>query len=183
MKIAVLGVGLIGGSIGLAARRRLQAEVVGCGRSPERLARAVELGAIDRAASSLAEACAGADVVFFAGPGAGLPPQGRGAPGACGPETVVTDVGSTKGELVEAIGADERFIGGHPLAGGGSAGGEKSRGDLFKGARWYLTPTEHSSGLLYDRLQRTLSALGARPQAIDPEGHDRLMAAISHLPH
>ena len=183
MKVAVLGVGLIGGSIGLAARRRLGAEVVGCGRSPERLARAVELGAIDRAAGSVAEACAGADIVFCAGPVALLPEQAREALAAAGPETAVTDVGSTKGELVAAVGGDERFIGGHPLAGAETAGVENAREDLFEGARWYLTPTERSSGLLYDRLQRALSALGARPQAIDPRGHDRLMAAISHLPH
>jgi prephenate dehydrogenase len=182
-RIAVLGVGLIGGSIGLAARRRLQAEVVGHGRSPERLRRAVELGAIDRAAGSVAEACEGAELVFCAGPVAALPGQAREALAACGPETVVTDVGSTKGELVAALGDDERFIGGHPLAGAETAGVENARADLFEGARWYLTPTERSSGLLYDRLQRTVAALGARPQAIDPERHDRLMAAVSHLPH
>lgn len=183
MKIAVLGVGLIGGSIGLAARRRLEAEVVGCGRSPERLARAVELGAIDRGAGSLAEACEVADLVFCCGPVAALPEQAREALAAAGPDAVVTDVGSTKGELVAALGADERFIGGHPLAGAETVGVENAREDLFEGARWYLTPTERSSGLLYDRLQRALAALGARPQAIDPQGHDRLMATISHLPH
>jgi len=183
MKIAVLGVGLIGGSIGLAARRRLEAEVVGCGRSPARLQRAVELGAIDRGAASVAEACEGAELVFCAGPVAILPEQAREALGACGPDAVVTDVGSTKGELVAAVGGDERFIGGHPLAGAETAGVENARADLFEGARWYLTPTERSSGLLYDRLQRTLSALGARPQAIDPQSHDRLMATVSHLPH
>jgi len=183
MKIAVLGVGLIGGSIGLAARRRLDAEVVGSGRSPERLARAVELGAIDRGADSVAAACEGADLVFCAGPVAVLPEQAREALAAAGPETVVTDVGSTKGELVEAVGDDERFIGGHPLAGAETAGVENAREDLFEGARWYLTPTEQVSGLLYDRLQRALAALGARPQAIDPQAHDRLMATVSHLPH
>jgi len=183
MKIAVLGVGLIGGSIGLAARRRLDAEVVGSGRSPERLARAVELGAIDRGVDSVAEACEGADLVFCAGPVAVLPEQAREALAAAGPDAVVTDVGSTKGELVEAVGGDERFIGGHPLAGAETAGVENAREDLFEGARWYLTPTERSSGLLYDRLQRALAALGARPQAIDPQGHDRLMATVSHLPH
>jgi prephenate dehydrogenase len=183
MKIAVLGVGLIGGSIGLAARRRLEAEVVGCGRSPERLARAVELGAIDRAAGSLAEACEGADLVFCCAPVATLPQQAREALAAAGPETAVTDVGSTKGELVAAAGDDERFIGGHPLAGAETAGVENAREDLFEGARWYLTPTERSSGVLYDRLQRAVSALGARPQAIDPESHDQLMATVSHLPH
>jgi prephenate dehydrogenase len=183
MRIAVLGVGLIGGSIGLAARRRLDAEVVGCGRSPERLRRAVELGAIDRAAGSVAEACEGAELVFCAGPVAALPEQAREALAAAGPETVVTDVGSTKGELVAALGEDERFIGGHPLAGAETAGVENAREDLFEGARWYLTPTENSSGLLYDRLQRAVAALGARPQAIDPQSHDRLMATVSHLPH
>src|SRR6476646_1254536 len=183
MRIAVLGVGLIGGSIGLAARRRLDAEVVGYGRSPERLARAVELGAIDRAAGSLAEACEGVDLVFCCAPVAALPEQAREALAAAGPETAVTDVGSTKGELVAAVGGDERFIGGHPLAGAETAGVENAREDLFAGARWYLTPTDPVSGLLYDRLQRALMGLGARPQAIGPAGHDRLMAAVSHLPH
>ena len=94
----------------------------------------------------------------------------RGARAACGPETVVTDVGSTKGELVAALGADERFIGGHPLAGAETAGVENAREDLFEGARWYLTPTERSSGLLYDRLQRAVCrprrpAAGDRPPA------------------
>jgi prephenate dehydrogenase len=176
-------VGLIGGSIGLAARRRLGAEVVGHGRNPARIERAVGLGALDRGAASVEEACAGAEIVFCAGPVAALPGQVREALGACGPDTVVSDVGSTKGELVEALGGDERFIGGHPLAGAETAGVENARADLFEGARWYLTPTERSSGLLYDRLQRAVSGLGARPQAIDPAAHDRLMATVSHLPH
>jgi prephenate dehydrogenase len=183
MRIAVLGVGLIGGSIGLAARRRLEAEVVGCGRNPERVQRAVELGAIDRAASSVAEACEGADLVFCAGPVMALPQQAREALVASGTETVVSDVGSTKGELVAELGDDERFIGGHPLAGAETAGVENAREDLFEGARWFLTPTEGSSGLLYDRLQRAIAGLGARPQAIDARTHDRVMATISHLPH
>jgi prephenate dehydrogenase len=182
-KVAVLGVGLIGGSIGLAARQRLGAEVVGYGRTPATLERAVELGVLDRAAGSVAEACEGADVVFCAGPVAALPGQAREALAAGSPETVVSDVGSTKGELVEALGDDERFIGGHPLAGAETAGVENARADLFAGARWYLTPTDRSSGVLYDRLQRLVSELGARPQAIDPDAHDRLMATISHLPH
>ncbi len=175
--------GLIGGSIGLAARRRLGAEVVGCSRSAATVERALELGALDRGAGSVAEACEGADLVFCAGPVAALPQQVREALEASGPETVVTDVGSTKGELVDALGGDERFIGGHPLAGAETAGVENAREDLFDGARWYLTPTDRSSGLLYDRLQRTVSDLGARPQAIDAAAHDRLMATVSHLPH
>ena len=183
MKVVVLGVGLIGGSIGLASRQRLGAEVVGCGRTPAKLERAVELGAIDSGTGSISEACEGADLVFCAGPVAVLPEQAREALAACGPEAIVTDVGSTKGMLVEAMGDDERFIGGHPLAGAETAGVENAREDLFEGARWYLTPTEHSSGVLYDRLQRAVAGLGARPQAIDAKAHDRAMATVSHLPH
>jgi prephenate dehydrogenase len=184
MRVAVLGVGLIGGSIGLAARRRLGAEVAGFDPDPETLARAIETGAIDRGVSTSAEACAGAEVVFCAAPVAGLAELTAAALDACGADTVVTDVGSTKRDIVAALGADERFIGGHPLAGAETSGVENAREDLFEGARWYLTPkSERSSGLLYDRLQRTVAGLGARVQAIDPEAHDRLMATISHLPH
>jgi prephenate dehydrogenase len=176
-------VGLIGGSIGLAARRRLGAEVVGWGRTPQTLARAVEIGALDSAADSLAAACAGADLVFCAAPVGALPGQVGAALAASGPDAVISDVGSTKGELVDAVGADERFIGGHPLAGAETAGVENAREDLFEGARWYLTPTDRSSGLLYDRLQRAVAGLGARPLAIDPHAHDRMMATVSGLPH
>jgi prephenate dehydrogenase len=184
MRIAVLGVGLIGGSIGRASKERLEGvEVVGWGRTQANLDRALELGAIDRAADSLAQACKDAEVVFCAAPVAALPAQVEAALAAGSPETVVTDAGSTKRELVARFGDDERFIGGHPLAGAETAGVENARGDLFEGARWYLTPTERSSGLLYDRLQRTIADLGARPQAIDAEIHDRLMATVSHLPH
>lgn len=184
MKIAVLGVGLIGGSIGLAARRRLDAEVVGFDPEPASLATAGEAGAIDRGVASVAEACEGAEVVFCAAPVAGLAELATAALSASGPDTVITDVGSTKRDIVAALGGDERFIGGHPLAGAETSGVENARADLFEGARWYLTPkSARSSGLLYDRLQRTLAGLGARVQAIDAEAHDRLMATISHLPH
>jgi prephenate dehydrogenase len=184
MKVAVLGVGLIGGSIGFAARRRLQAEVVGFDSDPATLAKAVDAGVLDRSCATVAEACEGAEVVFCAAPVAGLVELASDALGACGPDAVVTDVGSTKREIVAALGADERFIGGHPLAGAETSGVENAREDLFEGARWYLTPKpERSSGLLYDRLQRTVAGLGARVQAIDAEMHDRLMATVSHAPH
>jgi prephenate dehydrogenase len=186
MRVAVLGVGLIGGSIGLAARLRLDAEVAGFDPDASTLLRARELGAIDRAAPGAAEACAEAEIVFCAAPVGALPGLVAEALEASGEEAVVTDVGSTKRELVAAVAEREdpwRFIGGHPLAGAETAGVENARADLFEGARWYLTPTERSSGMLYDRLQRTLTELGARPQAIDPETHDRVMATVSHLPH
>jgi prephenate dehydrogenase len=183
MRIAVLGVGLIGGSIGLAARRRLDAEVEGFDPDPTTLERALELDALDKGASSIAGACEGAELVFCAAHVSALPDLAREALAACGEECVVTDVGSTKREIVSSLGQDERFIGGHPLAGAETSGVENARAELFEGARWYLTPTIYSGGLLYDRLQRALSELGARPQAIDPAVHDRLMATVSHLPH
>jgi prephenate dehydrogenase len=183
MRVAVLGVGLIGGSIGLAARERLDCEVVGWGPNRGTVDRALALGAIESASPTVEEACDGADVVFCAAPVSALPRLVAAALAASGADTVVTDAGSTKRELVDGFGADERFIGGHPLAGAETAGVANARADLFKGARWYLTPTERSSGILYDRLQRTVAGLGARPQAIAAAAHDRLMATVSHLPH
>jgi prephenate dehydrogenase len=186
VKIAVLGVGLIGGSIGLAAKRRLDAEVAGFDPERVNLDRGLELGAIDRAAATVAEAVDGAEVIFCAAPVGALPALAAEALAASGERSVVSDVGSTKRELIEglaATGADSRFIGGHPLAGAETSGVANARAEMLEGARWYLTPTERSSGVHYDLLQRTVSELGARPQAIDPETHDRVMATVSHLPH
>ena len=184
MRIAVLGVGLIGGSIGLAARERLgrrggrlrprpgDARAGGRARG-DRPRRRARRGGLRRAPRSSSAPRRWRRCRSW--------PRRRSRP--AGPRRVVTDVGSTKRELVAALGDDERFIGGHPLAGAETAGVENARADLFEGARWYLTPTERSSGLLYDRLQRAVAGLGARPQAIDAEAHDRLMATVSHLPH
>ena len=183
MRIAVLGVGLIGGSVGLAARERLDAEVRGFDPDSGRLDRARELGAVSSAHGSVADAVDGAEIVFCAAPVAALPALVREALDAAGEDAAVTDVGSVKRELTAALGSDPRFIGGHPLAGAETAGVENARTDLFDGARWYLTPTERTGGVIYDRVQRALADLGARPQAIDPEAHDRLMAVVSHLPH
>jgi len=186
LRIAVLGVGLIGGSIGLAARRRLGAEVVGFDRDAATSTRAVELGALDHEADSVTAAVDGADVVFCAAPVRVLPALVAEALAASGGDAVVTDVGSTKQALSAALAAHPdraRFIGGHPLAGAETAGVDNARAEMLEGARWYLTPTPESSGLAYDRLQRTVTELGARVQAIDPDTHDRVMATVSHLPH
>jgi prephenate dehydrogenase len=183
MRIAVLGVGLIGGSIGLAARRRAGAHVCGYDRDAAVCARALELGAIDTHSEELAGAVDGAEVVFVATPLASIAETVALALEHAGPECVVSDVGSTKRSLA-AAGADERFIGGHPLAGAETAGVEHAREDLFEDATWYLTPARGSTaGVLYERLHRLLSTFGARPSAIDPASHDRLMACVSHLPH
>jgi prephenate dehydrogenase len=183
MRIAVLGVGLIGGSIGLAARRHLDAEVAGFDPDRDLLGRAAELGAIDRPGESVAAAVEGAELVFCAAPVTALPGLAAEALDAAGEECAITDVGSVKRDVIAALGSESRFIGGHPLAGAETSGVENARADLFEGARWYLTPTQSTGGLLYDRLQRAIAELGARPQAIEAETHDRLMATISHLPH
>ena len=184
MRIAVLGVGLIGGSIGLAARKQLddEVEVIGFGRDRGRLERAMELGAIDRGSETLEWALEGAAACFACGPVGALRDQVVAALEAAPDDCVVTDVGSTKQRLVDSI-DDERFIGGHPVAGAETSGVEHARADLFQGAVWYLTPLERSSGLLYERLHRLVVSLGARPVAIDAATHDRLLATVSHLPH
>ena len=180
MRVALLGVGLIGGSIGLAARERLDAHVVGWNRRPGPLQTALEYGAIDEAVTSL-EQIGDADVAIASVSVDALPAAVRDLCDAL-PGAVVSDVGSTKEALVDAVDR-ENFIGGHPLAGAETTGVAHARADLFDGATWYLTPSESTTGVLYERLARFVSGLGAVPTAIAPADHDRLMAAVSHLPH
>jgi prephenate dehydrogenase len=182
VRVAVVGLGLIGGSVALAARERLEADVTGYDVSEGATEAALARGAVDRVGTTLADAVADAEVVFVAVPVRTLPEVAgaalAGAPTGC----VVTDVGSTKRAVVAAH-TDPRFVGGHPLAGAESAGIDHARADLFDGATWYLTPTTITSGVLYERLHRLLVGLGARPAAIDPETHDAILATVSHLPH
>jgi prephenate dehydrogenase len=182
VKLAVIGVGLIGGSIGLAARERLGASVIGFDASSEALRQAVKRGALDRTSSSLAEAVSVAEVVFVAVPVGAIPSAARQALDAAPEDCVVTDVGSTK-RAVLGVQSDPRFVGGHPLAGAENAGVAHARADLFEGATWYLTPTAMTSGVLYERLHRLLHSIGASPAAIDAETHDTILATVSHLPH
>lgn len=182
MRIAVIGVGLIGGSVALAARERTGATVTGADASADALERALDRGAIDRAATSLDDAVSDAEAVFIAAPVGALPELVGAALAAAPGDCVVTDVGSTKRAMLAAH-ADPRFVGGHPLAGAENAGVQHARADLFQGATWYLTPGVGTSGILYERLHRLLRALGAQPAAIDAQTHDRILAAVSHLPH
>jgi len=182
MRLAVLGVGLIGGSVALAARQRLGAQVTGYDDSPEALERALQLGALNSARSTVSDAVANAQAVFVAVPVGGLSEVVGAALAAAPQDCVVTDVGSTKREVVAAH-TDPRFVGGHPLAGAENAGVAHARADLFDAATWYLTPSASTSGMLYERLHRLLHGIGARPTAIDAETHDRVLAAVSHLPH
>jgi prephenate dehydrogenase len=182
VRIAVLGVGLIGGSVALAARTRLGATVTGYDSDPAALSAALDAGALDRGAATPEEAVADAEVVFVAVPVGELSGMVARALAHAGEDCVITDVGSTKRAVVAAH-DDPRFLGGHPLAGAETAGIRYARPDLFDGATWYLTPTATSSGVLYERLHRLLRGLGARPAAIDPDTHDTILAAVSHLPH
>jgi prephenate dehydrogenase len=182
MRIAVLGVGLIGGSIGLAARERAGAEVVGWGPRQPTLEAARDLGVIERIATTVEEAVRDANAVFACAPVELLTDLVAQALEAAPRDCVVTDAGSVKHDLVEAI-TDERFIGGHPIAGSETAGVANARADLFDGAAWYLTPRPDTSGILFERLHRLIVTFGARPSAIDAATHDRMLAAVSHLPH
>jgi prephenate dehydrogenase len=176
MRIAVIGLGLIGGSIALAARQRLGAEVAGMDIDP--LAR----GAIDRACASDAEAVEGAQAAFVAVPVSALQDAVGGVLERAPEDCVVSDVGSTKRGIVAAHG-DSRFVGGHPMAGSELSGLPHARGDLFEGATWFLTPSAATSDAPLERLRGLLEAIGARPSIIDAESHDRVVAVVSHLPH
>jgi prephenate dehydrogenase len=180
MRVALVGVGLIGGSVGLAARRRLGAHVVGWNRSPAALQTALELGAIDEAVEHVSD-IGDADIAIASVSVDALEGVVRELC-AVVPNAVVTDVGSTKQPLVDAIDC-ANFIGGHPLAGAESTGVQHARENIFDGAVWYLTPRAETPGVLYERLARFIAGIGAVPTAIAPTDHDRLMAAVSHLPH
>jgi len=180
VRVALAGVGLIGGSVGMAARHRLGAHVVGWNRSPAALEVALQRGAIDEAVTSIAD-IGSADVAIAGVAVDALQDAVRELCDAL-PGAVVSDVGSTKGTLLDAIDR-ENFIGGHPLAGAEATGVAHAREDLFEGATWYLTPRDATPGVLYERLARFVTGLGAVPTAIAPDDHDRLMAAVSHLPH
>jgi prephenate dehydrogenase len=182
VKVAVLGTGLIGGSIGLAARARAGAHVSGWDPDPAALRAALESGAVDEAAADIAAAVEGAEVVFAAAPVGALAETVRAALEHAGEDCVVSDVGSTKLALEEAR-RDPRFVGGHPLAGAENSGAAHARADLFEGATWFLVASPETNGDLYERLCALITSLGARPRQVAPDAHDRLMASVSHLPH
>ncbi|HEY1316905.1 MAG TPA: prephenate dehydrogenase/arogenate dehydrogenase family protein, partial [Gaiella sp.] len=181
-RLTILGTGLIGASAGLAARRAEVSSVIGWDPDSEALGVAAERGAVDPA-SSLADAVDAAELVVVATPVGELPETVREvlvrAPAAC----TVTDVGSTKGPVCAAAATDARFIGGHPISGAETRGPGRASAELFRDATWFLTPTAATAP---DRLRLVhgfVTALGARPVAIGPDAHDRLVGLTSHLPH
>ncbi|MGZ4241811.1 MAG: prephenate dehydrogenase/arogenate dehydrogenase family protein [Actinomycetota bacterium] len=186
MKVAIIGTGLIGGSIGLALKRSTGATVIAFDQDPSTAARAVERGAADGVARTAGEAAAGCDFVFIATPVGAIARTALEISEVLAPGAVMTDVGSTKDRVVVEVDRSLRegshFIGGHPMAGTEEEGIEAADGSLFEGSWWILTPTDRSDPAAYQRLHALLTTLGARIMALKPSEHDELMAIISHVP-
>ncbi len=186
-QVTIVGVGLIGGSLGLAWRGRGGVgTVVGVDVDEASLRRAREIGAVDRATTDLAEGVAGADLVVMATPvRVTLELIGRLGP-LVGAGAVVTDVGSTKVEVCrlmrEGLPAGVTFVGGHPMAGSEGQGIEAADPYLFQNAVYVLTPEEDADPAAVAALRRLVEAAGAQVVLMDPERHDRWVAAVSHLP-
>jgi prephenate dehydrogenase len=181
-RLAVVGTGLIGASVGLAARRSGVPSVTGWDPDAEYLAVAGERDAVEPA-PDLTAAVSRAELVVVAAPVGELPRTVREvldqAPEGC----TVTDVGSTKGPICAAAGDDPRFVGGHPICGAETRGPGRASAELFDGATWFMTPTAATAPERLRLVHGLVSALGARPVAIGPDAHDRLVAVTSHLPH
>lgn len=188
-RLAVVGVGLIGGSLARALRAAGEVgEIVGCGRGRANLDRAVELGVIDRYSHDVAEAVAGADAVFVAVPLGAMRDAFAAMREHLAPDAVVTDGGSAKGSVVAdaraALGDRLRlFVPGHPIAGTERTGVEASFATLYQNRRVILTPLPENAAAAVDRVARMWRACGAEVAEMSVEHHDEVLAATSHLPH
>lgn len=190
-RIAVIGAGLIGGSIGLAAReRKLAHEVVGIGRRESRLSAAQKVGAIDRGTTDLQSGVAAAELIVVCTPVDTIADFVIQAAAACRPDALITDAGSTKEELVTKVDAalsgrrsGPRFVGSHPLAGDDRGGAEFARADLFDGRTVVITPTAETRPAAVVEVTGFWQSLGAKVKSMRPAEHDAALAATSHLPH
>lgn len=178
-RLAIVGTGLVGASVALAARRA-GVRCAGFDTDAGVLAEAEALGGVS-AARSLAEAVAGAELVVVAVPVGSAAAVVREALAAADAEATVTDVSSTKRALAAID--DPRFVAGHPVAGGATGGPRRASADLFDGATWFLTPHPAADPARVALVERFVTALGARPVHTDAAAHDRLLALTSHLPH
>ena len=178
-RLGIIGTGLIGASVGLAAKRAGVPLVEGYDFYDNVAEAARERGAVDQTAIAADELLADSELVVVAVPVIALGSVLREALGA---EVTVTDVGSTKSNLGEAL-TSPNFVGGHPVTGSEAHGPEHATADLFDGATWFLTPTAHTDPERYRLVHGFVSGLGATPVAIDPQAHDQLVAVTSHLPH
>jgi prephenate dehydrogenase len=187
-KITILGVGLLGGSIGLAARRAISAcKIIGYGHRRETLDAALKKGAIDEAFDQPENAVAGSDLVILCTPvgifGKLIP---QIAP-ALLPDALVTDVGSTKRSVVDLaqklLPNPARFVGSHPMAGSEKRGVEFARADLFQNHLCLTTPTPQTAPAVLEAVESFWRSLGMKITRLTPQEHDRLLADVSHLPH
>jgi prephenate dehydrogenase len=186
--VAIIGVGLIGGSLGLVLKQaRLADSIVGVGRRIENLKTAVELGAIDRYVSDAIEGVREADLVVLATPVDTYERHLKEWGHHLSTGTIVTDVGSVKGRLVEQaeglLPDSVRFVGGHPIAGREKTGAAAGSVNLFQGARCILTPTARTDRQAMAIIRDLWQAAGSRVSTMDPFEHDRILGAVSHLPH
>jgi len=183
-RAGIIGTGLIGGSVGLALRRA-GVEVRGVDRDPERARRALAMGALDAAVPTATEAATGADLVVVAVPVGEIPGAVIAALDAGA--SAVTDVGSVKRPVVDAVEEARpelagRFVGGHPMAGSEQDGLDGAAADLFAGATWVLTPTERTDPTTFAVVRARLRSIGAEVFAVGPDEHDALVAVVSHVP-
>ncbi len=188
-RVVICGVGLIGGSFALALKARgLVREVVGIGRTSASLERARELGVIDSVATDWATALDGAELVLLAMPvGQMLGVMQAMAP-HLGPDTLVTDAGSTKRDVIEAIYSNlkshlEQVVPAHPIAGAEKSGPDAARADLYAGRKVVITPLSENRPEAVARVREAWAATGASLHDMSPQEHDRVFAAVSHLPH
>jgi prephenate dehydrogenase len=186
--VAIVGVGLIGGSIGMALRQRGLAErVIGIGRRQTSLRNARRVGAVTNTTIELPRGVAEAELVIVCSPVGQIVEHICEAAQHCPPGTLITDAGSTKQAIVEAVDGRLprgcRFLGSHPLAGSEKSGASFAKADLFDGRVAIITPTRNTRAEDYDLLEQFWSALGSVVMQMSPEEHDRALAITSHLPH
>ncbi len=188
-RLAVIGVGLIGGSLARALREAGEVEeIVGCGRSRENLEKAVELEVIDRYSHDVGEAVKGADMIFVGVPLGAMKGVFEAMKGHLADDAIITDGGSAKGSVVkdaaEAFGElPRRFVPGHPIAGTEKNGVEASFSTLYRNRRVILTPLEKTDPDAVARVRAMWEACGAEVTEMPVEHHDEVLAATSHLPH
>ncbi|HEY5532256.1 MAG TPA: prephenate dehydrogenase [Candidatus Anoxymicrobiaceae bacterium] len=187
-KVAVIGTGLMGGSLAMALKASPAVGTVACYDSLSEVRDvARKLGIADEVCDRPQEAVAGAGLVFLATPTGSIAEAFSTITGSLEVGTVVSDLGSAKQEITADIEsrlpAGVNYIGGHPMSGSEQSGVESARPDLYRGAYFILTPTENTDAESFRMLHGVLTDLGARVISIDPETHDRAMATVSHVPH
>jgi len=186
--VAIVGVGLLGGSIGLSLQKRgLARRVIGIGRKASRLQQARRLGAVTETTTSLARGVADADLVVVCTPVAHVAEHVCAVAEKASIGTLITDVGSTKAEIIatleDQLPSKACFVGSHPLAGGEKAGVKYAQADLFEGRLTVLTPGSQSERQHVRQIRRFWQSLGSRVVEMTPAEHDEQIAMISHLPH